>query len=294
MQPLLGDGCVCGHRHGAATAQPAEKRAFRRDRRTRHRVVKRRQQGAHGCLIAALHGQRALSRRRQHEVERQHFRDGVAACQPFDARRRQQDRVVGTVRVERLANARIDVAANVGGAQVRVGVQQLCGAAPAARADDGAGRQRCQRPAAAADHDIVYVGAHRNGADHDARRQFGRQILEAMHGQIDGATVQRGLQFGGEETFAADQWQRLVEDAVALRVQHFHLDNNSRPRGAQLCGDVIRLPACQRRPARAEAQRGNMFSHGRRLHWCSLLSACRSPAARRGRAASRWQRRRQL
>ena len=67
-----------------------------------------------------------------------------------------------------------------------------------------------------------------------------------MYGQIDGAAVQRSFQFGGEESLAADQRQRLIEDAVALCVQDFDLDHQSWPSCFQECSDEICLPARQR------------------------------------------------
>ena len=151
-------------------------------------------------------------------------------------------------------------------------VPELRGAAPAARADHSTGRQIGQGQAAAVDHGIAHVGARGDRAQRQSIRNLRGQVLEAVYGDVDVAVVQGSLQLGGEEPLAADERQRLVEDAVALRVEDDDLGMQARPGRAQQAGHVIRLPACQRRTACAQshgAQRVRPRRDGRGRPWFS-------------------------
>lgn len=51
----------------------------------------------------------------------------------------------------------------------------------------------------AINQDVANVGALRDGAEFKARRQFGRQVLETVHGEIRAVFQQRDFEFLGKQ-----------------------------------------------------------------------------------------------
>ena len=108
------------------------------------------------------------------------------------------------------------VAANVFNAQVGPCVQQLRGPAHAAGPNNGAMRQGGIGIIALRDFKVWTenqrvpgILALQHAGQHDARRQLGLQVLQAVHRKID-ATVQQGLMnLLAEQALAADVGQAL-------------------------------------------------------------------------------------
>ena len=113
------------------------------------------------------------------------------------------------------------IAADVLDTQVGPRVQQLRGAAHAARPHHGAVRQGGVGIVAlrdfevrAQDQRIPRVLALQHAGQHDAGRQLGLEVLQAMHREIDAAVQQGLMDFFAEQALAADVGQAL---ARALR-----------------------------------------------------------------------------
>jgi hypothetical protein len=107
-------------------------------------------------------------------------------------------------------------------AEIRPAMQQLRLPAHGSRADQGTlrqGRQRIirrRRAAACAQNQrIAWVFPFQNASQHNARRQFGFQILEAMHRDINPPIGQRFMDFLGEKPLAANIGQALILHLVA-------------------------------------------------------------------------------
>ncbi len=63
--------------------------------------------------------------------------------------------------------------------------------------------------------DVARILARRNGSDFEIRRQLGRQILQAVDGEIDAAFGQGLFNFLREHALGADFGQRDVGNLVA-------------------------------------------------------------------------------
>src|SRR5262249_7190057 len=64
-------------------------------------------------------------------------------------------------------------------------------------------------------------------------------------GQVDLAIEQRLFKFRRENAFAADLWQRLIQDAIPLCDEEFQADFDPRIQGAQAICYVLGLPGSQ-------------------------------------------------
>ena len=64
----------------------------------------------------------------------------------------------------------------------------------------------------------------KNGTKCQAVGLLGGEILEAVHRALDGIGMERGLQLGGEEALAPDEWQGRVENAISLGLDDHRLD----------------------------------------------------------------------
>ena len=67
-----------------------------------------------------------------------------------------------------------------------------------------------------AEEDVGGVLARRDGSNPQAGGRNGRQVLEAVDGQIDPAVQQGVFDLAGEEAFVADFRKGGIEDDIAL------------------------------------------------------------------------------
>ena len=70
-------------------------------------------------------------------------------------------------------------------------------------------------PHPAQDQRIARILARQRAGQHDAGRQLGLQVLQAVHGEVDPAVQQRLVDLLGEQPLAADLRQRPVLHRVA-------------------------------------------------------------------------------
>ena len=115
---------------------------------------------------------------------------------------------------------------------------------------------------------IARVFPFQHTGQHNAWRQFGFQILEAMHSDINAAIGQRLMDFLGEKPFAANIGQALVLYLVAgcrddVFFQRAIFGQRRDGRAGHAC-KMSRLPKRKRRAARANA-------HGLRRHSSKTL-----------------------
>ena len=142
---------------------------------------------------------------------RQNLRDAVAPAQALQAGGGQQDGVVLPF-IQLCAGAYRGCRAPIRSARSGRSLRSC-----AARRSElvptfaPAGRSR----QLAADHGVARVFALRNGRQHQAFGQFGRQIFQAVDRQIGAAVEQRFLDLLGEQALVADLGQRHVGDLVA-------------------------------------------------------------------------------
>ena len=149
-------------------------------------------------------------------------------------------------------------------------MQQLRLPAHGSRADQGALRQDSKRiirrgrtASSTQNQRIARVFAFQHTGQHNAWRQFGFQILEAMHRDIYAAIGQRFMDFLGEKPLAANIGQALILNLVAgcrddVFFQRAIFGQRRDGRAGHAC-KMPRLPKRKRRAARANA-------HGLRRH----------------------------
>ena len=122
-------------RHLAAALERAEEGALgRHGQRSRRMMHGARRRGRRGVTRAGGDGERSLTRRRQHHVDRQPLADAALESQPHESRGGEENRGPLRVRVE-LGDAGVHVAADVAHLQIGSEMQQLRPAAKAARGE---------------------------------------------------------------------------------------------------------------------------------------------------------------
>ncbi len=150
------------------------------------------------------------------------------------------------------AQARVDVAAELDGLDVGAEGVQLRAATLAAGADDRALRQRGKAVILHRDEHIARVDARRRGGQRERLGQFGGQILERVHGEIDAALGERLFDFLGEHALGADLGEGDFLQPVAGGLDDLDFDGVALR--AQKRGDVVGLPERELRAAAADAQ----------------------------------------
>ena len=253
------------------------------------RIVQGRHDLASSRVVAAtLQCQCPLSDGRQHETERQQFGNMHGESQSPQARFGQNQDV--EIALLEFAEPSLHVAADILHLQVRAGVQQLGPSPQAARADARPGRQpqkgaggfffsqgrRIMRdrkmtlaPFFSTDQRVGGGSPLRYGGQNQSRRHAGRQVLEAVNGQIDPTVEQSPLDFLGENAFSADVADRgllLVAGGGDGHKIHRHAALS------QLRGNPLGLPAGQRAGPGSESKGQKIVFH----RW-PLLSRPASP-----------------
>ncbi len=131
----------------------------------------------------------------------------------------------------------IDVAADV--LDIEVGAD----AAKLGDAAEGTGADRCPEldvAQLAADDGVAGVGALRHGGEGEAFGELGREILQAVHGEIDAPVEESLFDLAGKEAFAGDFMQGHLEYTIARRLDDF--DAALHAACFEALPNVVRLP----------------------------------------------------
>ena len=200
--------------------------------------------------LAALDAQGPLPHGGQEPRRLEPLGDVTLQAQPVQARPGEDHGV--ELALEGLVEPGLDVAPD--GHHVEVGpqVEELGAAAERAGAHPGPLGERAQGPMDRGDQGVGHVLARGHGGQGQALGAQGRQVLEAVHGQVDRAVQERPLDLLGEQAGPADRGQGRVPVAVAVGLDLDQLDGQAGMAGAQAVGDPVGLPAGQAAAAGAD------------------------------------------
>jgi hypothetical protein len=105
------------------------------------------------------------------------------------------------------------------------------------------------------DEHVAGVGAGRDGAEDEPRRERGGQVLQRVHGAVDAAVLQRLLDLLHEEALAARGRERPLLQAVAGRSNGHQLGREIGMRRRQRVAHVPGLGQRERAAAGPDAER---------------------------------------
>ena len=161
------DGAIRSERQIAARAEQREERALRRDRAPRIAVVQhpRDSRAQTGVVRTQLDSERALPCRGRELVGVKHLVFAHRDAKPAQSRHRDDHGVVLTLL--NLAQARVDVPADLARHRIRTKRAQQCGPAWARRPDDRRAGQAGQASARARDEGVARIRARRDRRDHE-------------------------------------------------------------------------------------------------------------------------------
>ncbi len=200
---------VGGNRHLAASLQTVQESSLGGNGHGGHRVVdhlpnrgrNRRVCGPH------RHRERALSRRREHELGWKPLPDSVPQVKPYQAGGGQHNGGPLGVRVE-LGQAGTYVATEVGHEEIGTGVQQLSTTAQAAGSDHATLRNVAPAKRCAADQGIAGILSGAYGSYRDPIGKLSREVLERVHREVDPSLEQRIVDLLGKDRATADSSER--------------------------------------------------------------------------------------
>ena len=86
--------------------------------------------------------------------------------------------------------------------------------------DAGSRRQLREGSALAADQSVARVFSFEHGPDREVVRQRRRQVLQAVHREVDALRAQRLLQLACEESLVSDLREGGVEHPIADGLNH--------------------------------------------------------------------------
>ena len=178
----------------------------------------------------------------------------MGEAEPLEARHRQQRRVDRAALG--LGEPRLDVAAQQLDAKVWAQPQRLRPAAQRSGAEPGGVRQAGDRVGERRDERVARVFARQEAGQRHAVGQGSRQVLGRVDGEVDAAVEQGGIDFLGEQTFAAGLGERPILDHVAAGANDGDCDARLVPavRGGETAARLLRLGEGERRAARAEGE----------------------------------------
>ena len=140
-------------------------------------------------------------------------------------------------------------------------MQELGLASQAAGPDPGPRHEPLQGHVVERDEDIPWIFPFRNRQNLQTTRQMRRDILHAVHGQIDLAAQQGLFNLLDEESLASDAGQRRVEDLVPGSLDPLERHREPRLQLTQACMHPLGLPESQLAPAGADHQFSNRLRH---------------------------------
>ena len=269
---------VSSERQLAASAHGGEERTFGVSSLTRGRVVERadgsEDLGIAGGVVgiervlgrAGFERQRSLAGRGSELVNREALVDGLGSSDAVETGAGKDERIAFAC--FELAQAGVDVAAQLDEVEVGPQREDLGATARAVGADYGCDGQRMERPERLADEGVASVGAWRDRREGEARVELGGQIFQRMDREVDASRGEGFFYLLDEDTFAVDAGRRLeagILHAVAGGADDF--DGDGVAMAAQEFGDVVGLPERELRAARADANRGHDVSFHRVNEW---------------------------
>ena len=244
--------------------------------------------------VVAARGQRdrPLSDRRQEGLEAEGRAGAMDEAEALQARHGEQ-RAADRARL-RLAQPRLDVAAQEFGPQVGPEPQRLRLAAERGGAEARAMRQALDRVGDGGDQRVAHVLARQEARERDPVRDEGRQILGRVDGGVDLAREQRDVDLLGEQALAAGLGERPVLDRVAARADDPQLDVLLRPavRLREPAPGLVGLSERQRRAAGAKDEKrrsghGNSLRARHRRLYSGNPRRCQTRSGRVSAASSR-------
>ena len=139
----------------------------------------------------------------------------------------------------------VHIAPQVPDIQIRTFCKQLRLTPQAGSTQHRARRHLREGVVLVADKSIAHNSTLRNGGEAEAFRQLCGHILQAVDGQVDFAVQQRGFNFFGEQSLAADLGQGDVQNFIAFGDDLLQTDFTVRILFLQTAFDVIALPEGQ-------------------------------------------------
>ncbi len=190
-----------------------------------------------------------------HHFRRDHLTDQLRLAQTVQARGRENNGIVVTG--FEFPQPRVDIATERMNLQIWTQRHQLRLPSQTAGANVRLLRQRVNaRELHRAKH-VARIFAGRNGGNFEIGGQLRGQILQAVHGEVNPVFDQGFFDFLGEHALGADFRQRHVGDFIARSLDD--LEFHGVALSAQQVGDVVGLPECELRAARADAEAGHQF-----------------------------------
>src|SRR5215210_186757 len=160
--------------------------------------------GVRGSIVRAdRHCQRALPRRRQHKLRIQPFADAMSQLKSKQAGRGKDDGGPLGMSIE-LCNAGFDIASQVYDPEIRPGLEELGPSSKTAGTDRCASWQLIPADSTATYQRIAGILSLTHGAKADTIWEFGRQVLQGVHCEIDSALQQGIIYLLREKRPAAD------------------------------------------------------------------------------------------
>jgi len=174
-----------------------------------------------------LQRERALSGGGEHFVEAEHGHFGfIKQSGAAEAGGGEDDGV--ELAIAEFAKAGVDVAADGIDHEIGAVMEKLGATARRAGADFGAGREVGDGLGFEGDQHIPWIFALGDGAEGEIglidERLGDRDVLEGVDGEVDGAFEQGALELLGEDAFAAELVEGLVDDGVAGGLEDDQLD----------------------------------------------------------------------
>ena len=215
-----------GHRRVARGAEPAQVRALGERADARGGVVDSVDPGARGP-VGRAHLDRENPLPDGGNENRRVQRPRVPGLEPETAQPSggEDHRVPGSAR--ELSHARVHVAANRLDDEVGPECEREGPPARAGRADHRSRPQTLEVHRRPGDEDVTRVLAFGVRREREPRRELGREVLEAVDREVEGALEQRLLDLPHEQALAPDRGQSRLEQPVALGPHRDDLDVGS-------------------------------------------------------------------
>jgi len=178
--------------------------------------------------------------------------NGLGALEAIEASGGEDEGI--TLALLELAKASVDVAADIDEGDVGTEGEDLSAAAWAGGSDAASGGEGVERPVGLADPDVAGVGAFGDCGQGELCSQFCREILQAVHGEIDAAFFEGFFDFFDEDAFAVEVRRRDeagLLHTVAGGADDLELDVVAGV--AEGVEDVVGLPERQLRASAADA-----------------------------------------
>jgi hypothetical protein len=167
-------------------------------------------------------GDRALPRSGQERVDVEDRTNPLREAEPLQAGEREQGRA-DRARLG-LAQPCLDIAAQEDGLEIGAKPQRLGLTAKRRRAEGRFAREVLDRIGPCGDERVAHVFTRQIGGDDDALGHERGQVLGRVHGGVDRAREERGVNLLGEQALAAGLGERAVLDRIAAHANDLERD----------------------------------------------------------------------